>query len=308
MFSYFAYGLNICSDLALPEFQGVDSSDYDLKITLDHTVEVSDLLADELLCKAATIQLSRTKAMVYVRGTGLFLVENGDRVKIIPDGQPPELLLRFYLVGTILAIALYQRNFLVLHASAVKINGGAVAFLGVSGEGKSSTAAAFVTHGHSLITDDVAPINFATDPCTINPGFPQVKLGAAMAQALGYEYEQLRAVHTFKEKRALQPRQGFSLDPVPLKRIYVLQTATELAVTPLKASAAVTEIARHSRPTTLYHAGDAIHFFQCADLVKRIPVYRLSRPKDFSLLPDLIQLVEQDLSEANTTNSAVVVQ
>ncbi|MEM6612610.1 MAG: serine kinase [Cyanobacteria bacterium P01_C01_bin.72] len=308
MFSYFAYGLNICSDLALPEFQAVDLSHCDLKITLDQTVQVSDLLADDLLNKAATIQLSRTKAMVYVRGTGIFIVENGDRVKIIPDGQPPELLLRFYLVGTVLAIALYQRNFLVLHASAVKINGGAVAFLGVSGEGKSSTAAAFVTHGYGLITDDVAPINFATDPCTINPGFPQVKLGAAMAQALGYEYESLHAVHTFKEKRALQPWQGFSLDPVPLKRIYVLHTANELAISPLKASAAVTEIARHSRPTTLYHSGDANHFFQCADLVKRNQVCRLSRPKDFSSIPDLIQLVEQDLSEMSAANSTVVVQ
>ncbi|MEL6928571.1 MAG: serine kinase [Cyanobacteria bacterium J06600_6] len=306
MFSYFAYGLNISSDIALPEFKAVDLSHYDLKITLDQTLRVSDLLADELLDKAATIQLSRTKATVYVRGTGMFIVENGDLIRVIPDGQPSELLLRFYLAGTILAIALYQRNFLVLHASAVKINGGAVAFLGVSGEGKSSTAAAFVTHGHSLITDDVAPINFATDPYTISPGFPQVKLGEAMAQALGYEYERLHAVHTFKEKRALKPLKGFSLAPVPLKRIYVLQTAAEFAIAPIKASIAVTEIARHSRPTTLYHSGDATHFFQCADLVKRHQVYRLSRPKDLSLIPDLIQLVEQDLSQTIPANPDVV--
>ena len=48
-----------------------------------------------------------------------------------------------------MGIVLYQRNLLVLHASAVNIAGGAVVFLGVSGEGKSSTAATFVTHGYS---------------------------------------------------------------------------------------------------------------------------------------------------------------
>lgn len=303
MFSYFAYGLNISSEIALPEFKAVESSGWDLKITINSAKQPGDIISSEMLAQAVTIQLNRNKAVVYVRGTGVFIVEQGKQITVVPDDQSQELLIRFHLVGTIMAIALYQRNFLVLHASAVKINGGAVAFLGVSGEGKSSTAAAFVTHGYSIITDDVAPIDLTTTPCVIHPGFPQVKIGAAMAEVLGYEYNRLHAVHTFKEKRALKPRKGFSLDPVPLKRIYVLQTADKFEIAPINPSEAVTEIVRHSRPTTLYHSADATHFFQCANLVKQHQVYRLSRPKDLSLLPELIEFVEDDLAHSEATVS-----
>ena len=64
----------------------------------------------------------------------------------------------------------------------------------------------------AIITDDVAPIDLLLlAPNVMHPGFPQVKVGAAIAKALGYEYDRLHAVHTFKDKRALQPHQGFSL-------------------------------------------------------------------------------------------------
>ena len=300
MFSYFAYGLNILSEIALPEFISVDSPPanlVDLKVTIDRSQAISDLLPAEAVKEGAVIQLNSLKALIYVRGTGVFIIENGTHVTIIPDTTSQELLIRFYLVGTIMGVVLYQRKFLVLHASAVNINGGAVAFLGVSGEGKSSTAATFVTHGYNIITDDVAPIDLNSNSLIMHPGFPQVKIGEKIAQALGYDYETLPAVHTFKEKRALLPRQGFSIAPIPLKRIYVLTTDTDFAIAPIRASEAVTELARHSRPTTLYHSGGAAHFFQCANLVKQQTIYRLSRPKDTNLLSELVKQVEQDLSQ-----------
>ncbi len=300
MFSYFAYGLNILSEIALPEFISVDSPPanlVDLKVTIDRSQAISDLLPAEAVKEGAVIQLNSLKALIYVRGTGVFIIENGTHVTIIPDTTSQELLIRFYLVGTIMGVVLYQRKFLVLHASAVNINGGAVAFLGVSGEGKSSTAATFVTHGYNIITDDVAPIDLNSNSLIMHPGFPQVKIGEKIAQALGYDYETLPAVHTFKEKRALLPRQGFSIAPIPLKRIYVLTTDTDFAIAPIRASEAVTELARHSRPTTLYHSGGAAHFFQCANLVKQQTIYRFSRPKDTNLLSELVKQVEQDLSQ-----------
>lgn len=294
MFSYFAFGLQISSELVIPEFIETEPAESSLQIKLERSQTVGGLLPADLLANAASIQLTRSKAIVYVRGTAAYVIEHGTKVTIIPDGQPSELLIRFYLIGTIMGIVLYQRHCLVLHASAVNINGGAVVFLGVSGEGKSSIAATFVTYGHRLITDDVAPIDLTKEATTICPGFPQVKVGVEIAEALGYEYDRLHAVHTFKNKRALQPRQDFTLEPVPIKRIYVLTTSDKFEISPIRASEAVTELARHSRPTTLYHSGDAAHFFQCANLVKQQPVYRLHRPKNIDLLPELVKLVEQD--------------
>ncbi|MEM7758997.1 MAG: hypothetical protein AAF298_12845 [Cyanobacteria bacterium P01_A01_bin.40] len=303
MFSYFAYGLKISSEISLPEFISANYPKSDLTITIEGSRKISDLLPPEIIDNAASIKLNREQALIYIKGTGVFLIENGCKVKVIPDSNSQELLIRFYLVSTIMGVVLYQRNYLVLHASAVNIDGGAVAFLGVSGEGKSSTAATFVNHGYSIITDDVAPIDLSSKQLALNPGFPQLKIGASMAQALGYNYSALHEVHTSKDKRALQTQDGFDLAPVPLKRIYVLTTATELAIAPIRESEAVTELVRHSRPTTLYHSGAATHFFQCAALVKKQTIYRLNRPKDLSLLPSLIQQVQHDLSASTKFDS-----
>ena len=298
MYSYFAYGLNINSDIAIPEFRPVDCHNCDLSIVVDPSLQLSDLLSEEVLSNAASIQLSRDKSVIYVRGTGAYLIENGNKVTIIPEPGALELVMRFHLTGTIMGVVLYQRNLLVLHASAVNINGEAVVFLGVSGEGKSSTAATFVTYGHSFITDDVAPIDWTAKPAQIHPGLPQVKIGQEIAEALGYEYQQLPDVHTFKQKRALKQTRGFELAPVTVKRIYVLVTDDEFAIAPMKFASAVTELARHSRPTTLYHSGDAAHFFHCTSLAKQRLVYQLTRPKDTSRLEELVRFVEQDLANS----------
>ena len=53
---------------------------------------------------------------------------------------------------------LQHRGYLVLHGSAVLVNGRAVVFSGDSGAGKSTLAASMVHHGYQLITDDVVAI------------------------------------------------------------------------------------------------------------------------------------------------------
>jgi hypothetical protein len=295
VFSYFAYGLKIGSHLALPELITYDSEEFDVTIAVNRELQIDDFISPEIINCPWSIQLKKDKAVIYVRGTGVFTIENGHKITIVPAPEYTELLARFYLVGTVMAVVLYQREYLVLHSSAVNINGGAVAFLGVSGEGKSSTAATFATYGYPLITDDVAPLDLTAKPPVMYPGFPQVKVGQEIAGALGYNYDTLHSVTTFKDKRALRPKEQFSLAPLPLKRIYVLTSDSEFAIEPIRASEAVTEIARHSRPTTLYHSGGAPHFFQCANLVKQQPIYRLRRPKNLDLLPELVKCVEQDL-------------
>lgn len=48
--------------------------------------------------------------------------------------------------------------------------------------------------------------------------------------------------------------------------------------------------------TTLFHSGGAPHFLQCANLAKKLTVYRLKRPRSLSLLPDLAKFVEEHLA------------
>lgn len=73
--------------------------------------------------------------------------------------------------GASLAFQLYQRGNLVLHASAVEVDGAAWGFVGRSGMGKSTMAALLCSSGAALITDDVLRVD---DP----GGRPVARLGA----------------------------------------------------------------------------------------------------------------------------------
>ena len=205
-------------------------------------------------------------------------------------------MIRFYIVGTVMLILLYQRKFLVLHVSVINVGGEAVIFLGNSGDGKSTTAAALHAAGYKLINDDVAPITLGEQPAFLQPGFPQIKMSFETASALGYDFESLPMIHPKSDKRGYRPQENFSHSPLSIKRIYVLDYGDEFSSTPISPSLATMEVSRHSRPTTLYQKGDALHFFQCANLVREHAIYRLTRPKSLALLPRITDFVQADLN------------
>lgn len=79
--------------------------------------------------------------------------------------------------GNMLAVHLMLRRQFVLHASAVCHEGRAVAFVGVSGMGKSTLAAAYCAAGAALITDDVMRIDLAPDGAArVHPGATETRL------------------------------------------------------------------------------------------------------------------------------------
>ena len=59
-----------------------------------------------------------------------------------------------------MGILLHQRGRMVLHASAVNINDGAVAFMGHNGAGKSTTTFSFMASGYPLVADDILSLEF----------------------------------------------------------------------------------------------------------------------------------------------------
>lgn len=295
MFSYYAYGLGISSQIPIPEFISLPVQP-DVIVTINNQAKVARYVPQEALDKCWCFKVHKTESFFYHRDAGVFLIESGKKVVFVPNDNPSEELVRIALIETIMAMLLYQRGQLVLHASGVNINGNGVVFVGKSGQGKSSTAGAFHRHGYEIITDDVAPINFTQKEPTIAPGFPQLKLGEEIAAELGHDFLTLPILYPSEAKRCYRPQQDFSLIPLPLKRIYILADAPTFSIEILNPSEAVFELARNSRPTSLSHAGDRENFERCADFVRNFKVYRLKRPRNLALLPQLVQIVENHLA------------
>ncbi|MGD0391391.1 MAG: hypothetical protein ABSC41_01980 [Acidimicrobiales bacterium] len=72
--------------------------------------------------------------------------------------------------GTVTAFLLSVGGRFVLHGSAVELGGRSIAFVGASGQGKSTMAAMFCASGASLVTDDVLPLDFGDGDATAGVG------------------------------------------------------------------------------------------------------------------------------------------
>ena len=85
------------------------------------------------------------------------------RVVCHPARNGRENVIPIVLPGTVTAFLLAMGGRFVLHGSAVELDGRSLAFVGVSGQGKSTMAAIFCAAGASLVTDDVLPLEFGDD-------------------------------------------------------------------------------------------------------------------------------------------------
>ncbi|BDA72000.1 conserved hypothetical protein [Rivularia sp. IAM M-261] len=300
MYAYNAYGLSICSDLPLPELQVSTEARADVVIRLG-TINWSPPVP---LPKWSYFHVDGDSAYFYWEVVGKFQVKSGSEIIIEPLLNVEEGVIHLPLLGSVLAMVLHQRQRLVLHASAVAINGNAAIFLGASGQGKSTMAATLYGRGHKLMADDVAAINLesVTKPILI-PGFPQIKLWPeALTAALGDNPESLNRIHPEVEKRARPTIDNFLQAPLTLKRIYVLRKGFHPEIKPLQPQEAIAQLIANSfipmllGNKFLQSSKAALHLRQCSSLAQNLPIYSLERPRSLDLLPNIARLVEEDLA------------
>jgi hypothetical protein len=231
-------------------------------------------------------------------GVGTFTIRGTRTVDIQRAPGVPAEVVRQFLAGPVSAALLRQRGFLVLHASAVTFQGAAIAFLGASGWGKSTLAAALHRRGHRLITDDIAAIDTAGTPSVL-AGLAHVKLWPDSVTSLGQNAATLPRVHPQLEKRLQAVERPPLAGPIPLSRVYVLAQAPTPEIEPLAPGAALVELLRHSYgPRTLQHVRREEHFRQCSRLASAIPVAHLRVPRDFTRLDDVVSLIERHCADA----------
>lgn len=156
-------------------------------------------------------------------GVGEFLVSaEGSRVCCLRHQHATSESFQVYLLGQALSYALVQQGLEPLHATAVEIDGVAVAFLGTSGMGKSSLASCFVGAGHRLLTDDVLIIRERKGELLAYPGPPRLKLFPEIAEAfLGAAAGEPMNQGTNKLILPLAARQACD-KAIPLAAIYQL--------------------------------------------------------------------------------------
>jgi hypothetical protein len=191
---------------------------------------------------------------------------------------------------------------LVVHASAVEIDGGAVAFAAASGRGKSTLAASFSTSGFRFLTDDGLVLEPADGGFLVQPSHPSLRLWSDSHDTLVGEPAAVPRSECdgLKVRIAAGSHMAFCPQPRPLRRAFFLGdgTAGTFTCERMTATEALVAWVGHSFLLDLdEQALLAGHFDQVAAIANLPLSYRLDYPRRFEDLPRLRQAIVEHVRE-----------
>lgn len=296
MYFYEVFGLNLSSEILLPELISHKKTSSDVLIRLD---KVDRSLLKTRMPGYHSYITPEEYYFAWDEGVA-FIVREGKEIVVDISPSIEERLARLPLFGAVFSVLLYQRGIFPLHGSAVDINGEAVVVMGDKGFGKSTLVATLYGRGNNLLTDDLVGIQITEEGVPlVLPSFPRIKLfPESVTIALGKNPDTIPTIAPGYEKRDYRTER-FTNKPLPLKEIYQLAKGTQLAIKPYPPQQALVNLMANSYVNGIIHqlrgSKDAVsHFNQCAQILKSVPIYCLERPRALELVPQIAQMVEEN--------------
>jgi hypothetical protein len=219
-----------------------------------------------------------------------------------------EHLAEIHLLGIAFSLWLELRGIPALHASAVVIEEGAVAFLATNRGGKSSLAAILMQAGYPLLTDDILPLEQRGEMFLGRPGYPQMRMWPDQASRFLGRYEDLGVVHPAYSKRRVPVGEDglgtFHSEPVPLTCFYLPERrdpagwGTGIEIGPVsRVEALMSLVGQSFVPHTVEALGlqaQRLNFF--ARLLSQVPVRRVVYPEGYVHLPQISRSLVSDVT------------
>jgi len=235
--------------------------------------------------------------LVRAPGIGRFLLKRGqEAVFELEPGVPAEACAA-YLQGTVMGALLHQRGGIVLHASGIEADGGAILFAGVSGEGKSTLVAALSTRGYPVVCDDVSHISFNQEGRPlVSSDARRLKLTDESIHATGLEMGRRGSVLDNTDKAYVEPAKHWTGSDLPLTAIYLLRSAavSHAVVARLPSALALNELRGNAhRPKIVLHTGQLPRYFRSSvKILEHAPLYVIERGRDLSKLASTMDILE----------------
>lgn len=280
-YAYTLFGLSIASDLELPELSAAEA------------IDPADVIITHGRIGAGpghgpgVHRLDECAMLVSIEGIGRFRVRDGREITVEPDPRAHAQNVRLYLLGSAFGLLLHQRGLLPLHANAIELEGTAVAFMGPSGEGKSTLAAWFHDRGHAVVADDVCVIRFDERRRPVAaPGAPKLRLWKEALEATGRRPEDFSRAWAGDDTwdKFDVPLQQVSATGLPLRALYLLESGTESRIDLLEgadAARAVIENTYRGAYAAMVGTGRE-HWESCIALASAAPIFRMVRTRDLA--------------------------
>ncbi len=184
--TYSVCGLHVRSDRYIPDLIPAEFGSADVEITFQKHPDSSRFEGQTLryssrnaaLDGEPTVRLWEIASpvllyeLVYGDGTAFVIDGAGSRVWATWASESTFEDTLTYLLGPVLGFLLRLRGVTCLHASAIAIDGVAIALAGTAGAGKSTAAAQFASMGYPVLSDDIATLEEAGTSFRFSPRLP----------------------------------------------------------------------------------------------------------------------------------------
>ena len=231
---------------------------------------------------------------------GDFLISrDGSDIRFCPLPGTPESTIRHLFLDQVVPLVLSRRESLVLHASAILTPQGVIAFIGKSGQGKSTLAACFGQSGFRLISDDFLVLRKMAEDWVAIPSYPGVRLWPEASEGIFSGPPQSAEIAHYTDKRrvsdpALVP---FAEGPSALRCLYFLNDEgdaflPEPAILPLRPREAFMKLVSCAFSLDVRDkVGLERQFEAIGQITTRLPCFQLEYARDFAMLPAVRRMI-----------------
>ncbi|HCY86528.1 MAG TPA: hypothetical protein DHV36_15450 [Desulfobacteraceae bacterium] len=291
---YCAFGLSIASEISFPDMLPVEGRP-DIFIRYGRLPKrIPNARVTGLQC-----EVGPGAFLLRVGGIAGYYVTEGRYIIVQREAGATDEEVLLFLMGSAMGALLHQRNILPLHAGAVRLDGGAVLFMGLSGIGKSTMVARFQDRGYSIMADDVCAVTIdGGKSAAVAPGFPLLKLGADVLKKLDKRREGLRRVRLENDfKKYFVPFDHRNAEPAIIRSVFLLQSncTGRFEIEKLAGMDKIEPFLKHTYRTQFLEGqgNRQIHFQQCSVVAAQAPVYKVKRPRNGFRLQRLMDLIER---------------
>lgn len=293
---YKVYGLNIESEILVPELSELDKSE---RNNIDVSISYGEMPADikELISLGRVANYQSQRMWFHIKDVASYCIENGSKITIelceITDPQ----IVKVYILGSVLGMILLQRNIVAIHGGAIVIDGKGCIFTGDKGAGKSTLTTALRQKGYDFVSDDVGAIQTG-DTNMIHPGFGYQKLCEDAMVKLGYNPGDFVPFRSDMNMKYIVPALDSFVDrEVPFEALFELEVGdvNEVEIVEVKGNEKLQKLMKNIFRVEIipYMGGmSPVYLKKCIEIAKGIKCYKIVRPKDMFTVDEQIRLIE----------------
>lgn len=230
---------------------------------------------------------------------------DGSTVIAHPAPGTDESTVEHLYINQLVPLALSRQGRPAYHASVVTLPGGAVAFLGETGMGKSTLAASFALGEATFLTDDALLIEEIDGGCLAMPSHASLRLWEDSVEALGSEANPLADPVSYSTKARLLAGDALAYtdEPQPLLAAYVLEQHDTTDVTINALTGLDRYMAWLGNSFLLDIEDDDLlsqHFEWTHRISGAVPTFSLDYPRDYGILQKVQDTVRHHVAKLET--------